>query len=483
LRQQNPWRELGQVPEELARPIRRPLADVLDQAVLASDPMRYQVVLGHRRVGKTTAMYQTVQRLLGQGTPPNRLFWIRLDHPLLLEQGLGFFLRDLMSPATAAAPMIFFLDELTYARDWDLWLKTAYDERWPVRIVATSSSSAALREGRAESGIGRWEEQYLPPWLFDEYLRLRGRGVGFPIEATLADSIEAAVAAPGAFAGLEDDRRRYLLVGGFPELLTAGAIDESSEILRSQQVLRADAVHTALYKDLRQAYGIADPVKLERLLYVLAGQAGGILSPSSLATDLELSQPTIDRYIALLERSYLIFVLPNYSAKEETVQRRRRKVYFVDGAVRNAALLRGLAPLRDPIEMGLLFENAVAAHLHALAQQGRGRLYHWRDGSHEVDLVFSDIERPIAIEVGSSPRHDVRGLQRFLQRYPSFQGRCYLVAPGDEPRSARATGVGRIPIDMMLVLTSLHVEAALRARTRALTPSAPGTSPPPSPAG
>src|SRR5262249_56609238 len=111
-------------------------------------------------------MYQTVRHLLETGVPAERCFWLRLDHPLLLEISLGALVRPLVDRRAGGEEVFLFLDELVYARDWDLWLKTFADERWPVRIVATSSATAALRGRRMESGAGRCDEQYPAPYLF-----------------------------------------------------------------------------------------------------------------------------------------------------------------------------------------------------------------------------------------------------------------------------------------------------------------------------
>ena len=117
----------------------------------------------------------------------------------------------------------------------------------------------------------------------------------------------------------------------------------------------------SIYKDIPQAFGIDNPMMLERLLYTLARRVTGRLSPQHLCQELDgLSQPTFDRYLSYLERAFLVFTLPNYSGRESTVQRRGRRIYFVDGAVRNAALQRGVGPLTDAEEMGLLFENMAA---------------------------------------------------------------------------------------------------------------------------
>jgi predicted AAA+ superfamily ATPase len=351
--EQNPWHGTGRVPGVLARPIERPLAQELWRLLAGNRLERYQLVLGPRRVGKTTAMYQTVRHLLDEGFDPRRLWWLRLDHPLLLREELGTLVRSVLTDAPGGKPIVLFLDELVYARDWDLWLKTFFDDRWPVRIVATSSATAALRHRRLESGVGRWTEQYLTPYLFSEFLDLLGRGIDVDVAPTLAGTLASLPTRVPDELGIETLRRRYLLLGGFPELLAGERerteeSDEAGRLLESQQVLRSDAVERAVYKDIPQSFGVDNPMMLERLLYVLAGQVTGILSPKKVCQELDgLSQPTFDRYLNYLERAFLVFTLPNYSGREAAIQKRGRKLYFLDGAVRNAALQRGLAPLGD----------------------------------------------------------------------------------------------------------------------------------------
>ncbi|TVQ32704.1 MAG: ATP-binding protein [Phycisphaeraceae bacterium] len=418
-------------------------------------------------------MYQTVAELLSQGLPPNRLWWLRLDHPLLMERNLGDWISHIVrvSKATAAEPAIVFLDEVNYADAWDLWLKTFYDERHPVRIAATSSSTAALRNRHAESGVGRWEEQFLSPYLFSEYLALNDALPENRTEATLAQTIECAVSESVSLPSLDSHRRRFLLVGGFPELIAAPASDdEASDILRSQQTLRADAVQRAVCMDIPQAFNINEPIKLERLLYILGGQIAEIFSPTSLASDLSLTAATVYQYLDYLERAFLVFSLQNYSASEETIQRRGKKIYFVDGAVRNAALQRGIAPLRDQSEMGHLIENACAAHLHSLGLQSGVRVFHWRDRVsgvvREVDLVYDHPTEPLAFEISVGARHRLDGLRAFQSRFPKFNGRCYLVSPSTAlhaPEEDHA-GIGRLPIDLYLILTGAQAQADMERR-------------------
>ena len=467
--EQNPWHRAGLVPTTLARPIERPLAQQLWRPLHRDDPHRFQLVLGPRRVGKTTALYQTVRHLMQAGVAPTRIWWLRLDHPLLLQENLGDLVRAVLatSEASTDAPLFLMLDELVYTNQWDLWLKTFFDDHWPVRIAATSSATAALRERRLESGVGRWSEQHLTPYLFTEFLDLVGQHWKVEVGDNLGDTLARLPRGLRADPSLATARRLFMLVGGFPELLTLArdrpGDDEPSRLLESQQVLRADAVERAIYKDIPQSFGVDNPMMLERLLYVLAAQITGVLSPSNVCSQLGLSQPTFDRYLSYLEQAFLVFTLPNFSGREATVQKRGRKLYFVDGAIRNAALQRGLAPLDNPVELGALLENLVAATLRSLALHAGVRLHHWREGKHEVDLVFDEPDHPLAFEIGSSPDHSRAGLQAFIERHPRFTGRCYLVSPQasvSHPAST-AAGVGTLPLDVLLLAVGAQAEKAL----------------------
>lgn len=465
IQEQSPWTFGGGVPQALAPESERPLARAI-AAALDAEPHRFQLISGPRRVGKTTVMYQAVRHLLESGHPPRSLWLLRLDHPLLLPSSLGELVRSVLEVARTH-PAVLFLDELAYAQRWDLWLKTFYDEHWPVRIVATSSATADLHRRRLETGVGRWEEQHLAPCLLSEYLALRGQPSAFEAEPELWRSMRAAVAGQSVdLAAAARVRRRLMITGGFPELVTTlGEADERTLVFRSQQVLRDDAIERAIYKDIPQTYQVRDPMQLERLLHALAGQLGGILSPSRICSELgALTQPTFDRYLAYLLQTFMVFTLPNYSGRELSVQRRGRKLYFVDGAVRNAALQRGDRFLSAPEEEGLLLENLVVTHFRALAEQTGTRLYYWRDGRDEVDLVYDDPNHPIALEIGRSSAHSRRGLAAFRAVHPHFE--CWLTAP-DAPHLAptdASDGFGAMPLDLLLIVLGAQTELALMQR-------------------
>lgn len=486
LTEQNPWHGTGAVSAELAPEVERPLTRVLWRALESGTPRRFHVLLGPRRVGKSTAMYQTVRHLL-KVVPRQRLWRMSLDHPSLSEEPLGELMKVVIGAtgANAAEPAYLFLDELTYAKDWDRWLKTAYDDRWPVRVVGSSSSVAALRQRRTESGVGRWEEHDLPPYSFREFLELAKGGVELPGGETLAAQLRACAEARVALPDLDRLRRTFLLAGGFPELLfdqIERRVDEGALAIRSRQNLSKDAIQRTIYQDIPQAVGVQSPRELERLLYVLAGQVTGMYSPNSIGAGLGISQPTLDRYLGVLERSYLIFTLPNYAATEEARQRRGRKVYFVDGAVRNAALQRESQPLEDPRELGLLIENLAAAHLKALGDQTLTRVFHWRQGDDEVDLVYDHPAEPAAFEVGTRAGHGFGGLRAIQGRFPRLRGRAFYVSLSPHIRAPDAATLepGLLPLDVFLLACGEQAERAMLRRvgvTDAATGARPGDVP------
>jgi predicted AAA+ superfamily ATPase len=122
--------------------------------------------------------------------------------------------------------------------------------------------------------------------------------------------------------------------------------------------------------------------------------------------------------------------------------------------------------LSDHAEMGLLLENMVAGHLHALVQESQIRLYHWREKNAEIDLVFDHPEQPLAFEIGMSGAHHRKGIAEFVARFPRFQKRCYLVAPDLEARRPQDSwdDIGSLPLDLLLLAAGAQMEQALAKR-------------------
>ncbi len=468
-----PWQD---GPTSLARwrselpPFQRAVVAETLRALLHPHQARHVVLVGLRRIGKTVALRQCAAALLDRGVAPERIGWLRLDHPQLRAIPLGDLVQALIADANAtrAEPVYLFLDEVTASKDWDLWLKTFYDEEWPVRIVATSSATSLLRTVRHESGAGRWREISLPPWLVHEL----GGFLGVMPPPVAGDLHAALLAPPQALAGDARFSWQWLAdaasdLGGFPEwwVHLTGTSGVDSPTADALERLRAEIVENAIYRDLALAVGIEHPHKVEQLLSILAAQVAQIASPQKLAADISVAQPTVDRYMSHLTDIHLLFRLYNYAPTEEAVQRRGRKVFLADNAVCNAVLGRPTWSLTAS-ERGNLRENQVAVHLQAYANRRGARLYYWRDAKkREVDFVLPDPAAPIAIEVASSANHGREGVRALAALRPELRGRIWMTWP-EAPWRTPATdpdGVGTYPTGALLAVAGKLSEARVEA--------------------
>ena len=493
----NPWHETGEIGRDRVPPVERRLAQLLWRRLLGEGLHRYQVIQGPRRVGKTTVLRQTVRRLLAHGVEPRRIWWLQMDVPDVKRHNLRAVMEHVIvaSGASPERPAYVMIDEVARAEQWALWLKTFYDDSWPVEILATASSIEKLRGARMESGIGRWDEQYLLPCSFSEFIELCPLAsqdtspAGATATERLGETIEALAPAAYASRELHEARDILMLIGGWPDLLlqTRAELDApaleppasrrapvappdlvhrgdvfADNVRRAQDRLQSDVVDRVIFRDIQESVDVENPARLRDLLHVLADQVTGVMSPEKISRILGVSQPTIRRYSALLANSYLTFALPNYSGSEHAVQRRGQKVYFWDTAVRNAVLSRATTPLSRAGEYGQLLENLAASTLRALGETTSTRVYYWRRGNHEVDLVYHDRNDPVAFEIAVSPRHSRAGLRAFAESQGDFRGRCYLVAPDAAllPPAHSDDGIGSIPFNAFLIGVGAQIQFA-----------------------
>lgn len=193
-----------------------------------------------------------------------------------------------------------------------------------------------------------------------------------------------------------------------------------------------------------------------------------MVSSANLAQDLTISAPTVETYLSHLERSFMVFPLLNYSGSEGATQRRGRKYYLIDPALRNAILRHPPYRWENPSGQGKLVETLAASHLHGLGRQEGFRVFHWRLGNRfEVDLVYDHPSHPLAFEISRSRDHKRLGLRAFLDRNPRFRNRCYLVVADRAislPPEESPDGVGEMPLDLFLLAVGSQHDRAVAGR-------------------
>jgi hypothetical protein len=266
-------------------------------------------------------------------------------------------------------------------------VKGRHDVRLPVKIVLLGSSSLDLLDQTAESLTGRNRKLVLPPLLFAE---------------TLASQPWAAPALP------HDHLRRHFAAQLRAWLLQRLAFGSYPEVIQSPDPvpLLRELSADYLWKDILQTGLVKTPDLIRRLLLLLAHQAGAEVSVNELATQLSMARPTVERYLDLLEQTFVIFRLPSFSTNPRKEIAKGRKVFFWDTGIRNALLNAFSTDALRP-DIGALWENWVIAEVakHNALLGAPAELFFWRSRAQsEVDLVVKQGDRLRAYEIKWSGR-------------------------------------------------------------------------------
>jgi len=197
-------------------------------------------------------------------------------------------------------------------------------------------------------------------------------------------------------------------------------------------------IATYLERDLRQISQIESLPDFDRLMRALALRNGQMLNQTEVARDIGLSQPSVHRYLNILEATYLLERLPAFARNRTKRLMKSPKIYWVDPGL--AAHLCGhfdAESLAASREVGGLFESLILLHLKALAQMlvPRPRFSYWRTiTGKEVDLVVEHGRKLLAVEIKltTAPRYqDAENLRVFLEEYPETEA-ALLVHSGAE---------------------------------------------------
>lgn len=386
LEQYNPWWKNGRMTEPLPSVHRKAYHDAL-QTISRSDIRRFAVLSGARRVGKTTVMKQLILELLKQGVPAGNILYITFDNPIFKLCNFYQILQAYEEHVPHEGLYYFFLDEVQYAESWSLWVKTLYDMHPNLRLVATGSASPAIEKGASDSGVGRWRVFRMPTMTFSEYCKLQGIEAGVQHYPTLQ---EIALMNPDElrelmlpFQDLTPHWNRYLITGGFPELLK---VQDTAE---AQRVLREDVVDKVLKRDVPSLFDVRNPLQLEKIFLYLCLHTGSLINFSSICSELDgVVKQTLTRYIDYLRDANLLYISQDNHNIGKRGLASRPKIYISDAALRNACLMIE-NPLTNPADLGIMVETTVYKHFvsaySAFAHVGYLRL----GGDKEVDIVVT----------------------------------------------------------------------------------------------
>lgn len=397
----NPWWKTGAINPQMTKSYKR-FAFFEAMRFLNNQNIRRSVILtGPRRVGKTTIQYQIIESLLNTGISPNRIVFISLDHPMLKLSQFQDILECYHENIYPEQNVYYFFDEIQYAQDWALWLKTIYDTQPNTHVIATGSASPILVKGSQESGTGRWTIIRVPTLSFYEYCELLNlKTPDIPENLKVTSLLNKTQAERSQImlklSSVQNHFTRYLQVGGFPELAL------SDNDLLAQQIMREDVVDKVLKRDIPSLYDIRNSTELERIFLYLCNVSSEIISVEAITKELNgVSRTTVENYIEYLESANLIYRSWPINMVNKQILKARPKVYIADAAIRNAVLMDD-SFMTDSTKMGKIVETAVYKHVAAFYYQIATSVGYFRGGkkNKEIDIIvdYPNIKK-ILIEV------------------------------------------------------------------------------------
>lgn len=339
------------------------------------DSGKIVIVTGARQVGKTT--------LVEEALKSDKMTLLNFDVPYDVAR---FKAAGVLPPGeglkTLGSPDFLIIDEAQREPECARIVKGWYDSKLPVRVVLLGSSSLNLLAQATESLTGRNRKLQMAPFTLAETLRA---------ESWMRPEYTLPIVEEHFAPQFRVTLLKSMVFGGYPEVVTH---DDKIGLLRE---LSGDY----LWKDILQSGLIKTPDLIRQLLILLAHQAGSEVSVNELAQQLGMARTTVDRYLDLLEETFVIFRLPSYSTNPRKEVAKSKKIFFWDTGIRNA-ILNAFDLNENRPDIGNLFENYLIAEIakRNLLQSNPAELYFWRTVSKsEVDLVLKQGEQLSAFEI------------------------------------------------------------------------------------
>lgn len=341
------------------------------------------VIYGPRRVGKTVLLTNYLNQT-------NLKFKLDNGDDLSLQEIFVSQSIDRLKRYAEGYDLIA-IDEAQNIENIGMGLKILVDTIPGIKIIATGSASFELANKVGEPLTGRQTTLQLYPIAQLELLKQLNRHE------------------------LEQKLEEYLIYGSYPEVLNSSLLIEKADYLR-------ELVNSYLLKDILSLEQVKGSKVLLDLLRLIAFQIGSEVSLNELSLNLGIDVKTVDRYLDLLEKSFVLINLRGFSRNLRSEIKEKSKYYFYDTGVRNA-VISNFNPLNLRDDIGKLWENFLI--VERIKKQTYQNIYtnnyFWRTWEQkEVDFVEERMGKLYAYEFKYQPQN-VKEPKEFLETYPNSE--------------------------------------------------------------
>ncbi len=378
----NPWWTTGKVPSDLALEYKR---KVFHAVMDTLERRQSTLIYGLRRTGKTTIMYQIIERLLADGVKKEAIIYFSFDEiPFDLKDVLETYQKVVLKKNFDELDnrLYIFFDEVQKVKDWESKIKVYYDLYPKIKFFLSGSASVAIERKARESLAGRIISIKVEPLDFIEFLELNNLDVA-PIKQQ-PDMWKREIM-PLFY--------RYLMYGTFPEL----SREEDASFAR--RYITDTVIDRVIYKDIASEFAVKDVELLKHLVLLVSSKPGMLVNFKELAKNFARDERTIANYFEYLEYAMVIKFVFNYRGSPLASLRKSKKVYLT-----TPNLAYALQPESSQL-IPLLLENLIAMVKDAK--------YFYRN-SFEVDFIFPELKMGIEVKKGVGEEKQLRKLRERL---------------------------------------------------------------------
>jgi len=378
----NHWWTSEKVDTELALPFKR---DIYPEIEKHMGKRFILALVGLRRVGKTTTMYQLIQKLIEAKIKKTAILFFSFDEvSAKLNEVLETY-KEIHNKDFREEKIYIFLDEIQKCSGWENELKKYYDLYPKLKFIISGSESLFIRKKTKETLAGRIFEFTLTPFTFREYLRFNKIEENeFKYETKIKPFFN-----------------KFVEKGGFPETFSFETDKDFKEYIR------ALVVDKIVYKDIPRMFKLENADFLRVLLELISANPGMYIDYQSLSKQFEKDRRVIKDYINYLKESFLITILSNYRKGSITTLRKKKRAYPTDNA---------LTYLYKP----KIEESFFGRMIEALAVNKLKASSFWKNGG-EIDIVYEDI--PIEVKYQEKiSSEDFKPIREFMKKFNKKEG-------------------------------------------------------------